>query len=56
MRFQIIVCGLFVSGQSGKSCRHCKGLYQVREPVTSQAPEERDQATQRALIPRWCCA
>ena len=26
-----------------------KGLYQVREPVTSQAPEERDQATQRAL-------
>jgi hypothetical protein len=26
-----------------------KGLYQVSEPVTSQAPEERDQATQRAL-------
>jgi len=26
-----------------------KGLYQVREPVSSQAPEERDQATQRAL-------
>ncbi|MHC8355072.1 DUF2066 domain-containing protein [Pseudomonas sp. LB3P81] len=26
-----------------------KGLYQVREPVTSQAAEERDQATQRAL-------
>lgn len=26
-----------------------KSLYQVREPVTSQAPEERDQATQRAL-------
>jgi hypothetical protein len=25
------------------------GLYQVREPVSSQAPEERDQATQRAL-------
>ncbi|MGC5704238.1 DUF2066 domain-containing protein [Pseudomonas sp. NFXW11] len=25
------------------------GLYQVREPVKSQAPEERDQATQRAL-------
>ncbi|MGF6220839.1 DUF2066 domain-containing protein [Pseudomonas frederiksbergensis] len=26
-----------------------KGLYQVREPVSSQTPEERDQATQRAL-------
>ncbi|MHC8321567.1 DUF2066 domain-containing protein [Pseudomonas sp. GB2N2] len=26
-----------------------KSLYQVREPVSSQAPEERDQATQRAL-------
>ncbi|MHC8408237.1 DUF2066 domain-containing protein [Pseudomonas sp. TMB3-21] len=26
-----------------------KGLYQVREPVSSQAPEERTQATQRAL-------
>jgi hypothetical protein len=26
-----------------------KGLYQVREPVSGQAPEERDQATQRAL-------
>lgn len=26
-----------------------KGLYKVREPVSSQAPEERDQATQRAL-------
>lgn len=26
-----------------------KSLYQVREPVTSQAPDERDQATQRAL-------
>lgn len=26
-----------------------KGLYQVREPVTSQAPAERDQAIQRAL-------
>ncbi|MGE8349899.1 MAG: DUF2066 domain-containing protein [Pseudomonas protegens] len=25
------------------------GLYQVREPVSSQSPEERDQATQRAL-------
>lgn len=25
------------------------GLYQVREPVSSQTPEERDQATQRAL-------
>jgi len=25
------------------------GLYQVREPVSSQAPEERDKATQRAL-------
>jgi hypothetical protein len=26
-----------------------KGLYQVREPVSSQAPEERDRATQAAL-------
>ena len=26
-----------------------KGLYQVRQPVTSQAPAERDEATQRAL-------
>ncbi|WP_415770520.1 DUF2066 domain-containing protein [Pseudomonas sp. LB3P38] len=26
-----------------------KGLYQVREPVSSQSTEERDQATQRAL-------
>ena len=26
-----------------------KSLYQVREPVTSQSPDERDQATQRAL-------
>lgn len=26
-----------------------KGLYQVREPVNGQSPEERDQATQRAL-------
>ncbi|MQA55700.1 DUF2066 domain-containing protein [Pseudomonas piscis] len=25
------------------------GLYQVREPVSSQSPQERDQATQRAL-------
>jgi hypothetical protein len=32
-----------------------KGLYQVREPVSSQAPEERDQATQRPWTP-WCCA
>ena len=26
-----------------------KGLYQVREPVSNQTPQERDQATQRAL-------
>ncbi|MNF69724.1 hypothetical protein D3C84_516140 [compost metagenome] len=26
-----------------------QGLYQVREPVSSQTPQERDQATQRAL-------
>ncbi|PAU53459.1 DUF2066 domain-containing protein [Pseudomonas sp. PICF141] len=26
-----------------------KGLYQVREPVSSQTPQERDEATQRAL-------
>lgn len=26
-----------------------KGLYQVREPVNGQSPEEREQATQRAL-------
>jgi hypothetical protein len=26
-----------------------KGLYQVREPVSGQSPQERDQATQRAL-------
>lgn len=29
-------------------------LYQVREPVSSQAPDERNQATLRALTP-WCC-
>lgn len=26
-----------------------KGLYQVRQPVSGQTPEERDQATQQAL-------
>ncbi|HCS43781.1 MAG TPA: DUF2066 domain-containing protein, partial [Pseudomonas sp.] len=44
---------LFVGGLSlvslASQAETVKGLYQVREPVSSQAPEERDQATQRAL-------
>ena len=44
---------LFMGGLSlvslASQAETVKGLYQVREPVSSQAPEERDQATQRAL-------
>jgi hypothetical protein len=44
---------LFVGGLSlvslASQAETVKGLYQVREPVSSQAPAERDQATQRAL-------
>ena len=50
MRF----CGLMFVGclslfSLASQAETVKGLYQVREPVSSQSPEERDQATQRAL-------
>ena len=47
LKFLFVGCLSMVSLSS--HAETVKGLYQVREPVSSQTPEERDQATQRAL-------
>jgi hypothetical protein len=47
LKFLFVGCLSMVSLTS--HAETVKGLYQVREPVSSQTPEERDQATQRAL-------
>ncbi|MDR6929289.1 MULTISPECIES: DUF2066 domain-containing protein [Pseudomonas] len=51
MRFlsKLLCLSCFSLFSLASHAENVKGLYQVREPVTSQAPEERDQATQRAL-------
>lgn len=41
--------GLFVLFSLASHAEILTGLYQVREPVTSQSPDERAQATQKAL-------
>ncbi|WP_460163541.1 DUF2066 domain-containing protein [Pseudomonas sp. S2_F03] len=46
-KFLCLSCFSLISLTS--HAENVKGLYQVREPVTSQAPAERDQAIQRAL-------
>lgn len=46
-KFLVVGCLSFFSLAS--HAENLKGLYQVREPVSSQTPQERDQATQRAL-------
>jgi len=46
-KFLFVGCLSMVSLAS--HAENLNGLYQVREPVGSQAPEERDQATQRAV-------
>jgi hypothetical protein len=46
-KFLFVGCLSFLSLAS--HAETVKGLYQVREPVSSQTQEERDQATQRAL-------
>ncbi|MBK5355131.1 DUF2066 domain-containing protein [Pseudomonas sp. TH41] len=46
-KFMFVGCLSFFSLAS--HAETVKGLYQVREPVSSQSQEERDQATQRAL-------
>ncbi|AZC25103.1 MULTISPECIES: DUF2066 domain-containing protein [Pseudomonas] len=46
-RFLFVGCLSLVSLAS--HAETLNGLYQVREPVSSQSPQERDQATQRAL-------
>ncbi len=46
-KFLLVSCLSVVSLAS--HAETVKGLYQVREPVNGQSPEERDQATQRAL-------
>ena len=46
-KFLLVSCLSVVSLVS--QAETVKGLYQVREPVNGQSPEEREQATQRAL-------
>lgn len=46
-KFLVVGCWSFFSLAS--HAETLSGLYQVREPVSSQTPQERDQATQRAL-------
>ncbi|MGP6423112.1 DUF2066 domain-containing protein [Pseudomonas pharyngis] len=50
MRFckWLLVGGLSLISLASQA-ENLKGLYQVREPVTGQSPEERDRATQAAL-------
>lgn len=50
MRFckLLLVGGLSLISLASQA-ENIKGLYQVREPVTGQSPEERDRATQAAL-------
>ncbi|WP_263263917.1 DUF2066 domain-containing protein [Pseudomonas sp. RIT-PI-S] len=45
----VLLALLFSFAQPGAWAETLSNLYQVSEPVASQAPEERDQATQRAL-------
>lgn len=56
MRFckWLLVGGLSLISLASQA-ENLKGLYQVREPVTGQSPEERDRATQAALD-TLCCA
>jgi hypothetical protein len=51
MRFfsRFLFAGCFSLVSLASHAETVKGLYQVREPVSSQSTEERDQATQRAL-------
>ncbi|MDO8405575.1 MAG: DUF2066 domain-containing protein, partial [Pseudomonas sp.] len=51
MRFfsRFLFAGCFSLVSLASHAETVKGLYQVREPVSSQSSEERDQATQRAL-------
>ena len=50
MRFhQFIAAGCLSFFSLASHAEILTGLYQVREPVTSQSPEERTQATQKAL-------
>lgn len=50
MRFSgLLFAGCLTLISLASQAETVKGLYQVREPVSSQAPEERTQATQRAL-------
>src|SRR5207253_5820744 len=46
-KFLFVGCLSFVSLASHAEA--LSGLYQVREPVSGQTPQERDQATQKAL-------
>jgi hypothetical protein len=46
---QFLVVGCLSLVSLASHAETLNGLYQVREPVSSQAPEERDQATQRAV-------
>ncbi|WP_434707871.1 DUF2066 domain-containing protein [Pseudomonas sp. R1-1] len=47
VKFMFVGCLSLLSLAS--HAENLKGLYQVRQPVTGQAPEERDRATQAAL-------
>lgn len=50
MRFcKLLVVGCLSVVSLASHAENLKGLYQVRQPVSSQAPEERDRATQAAL-------
>ena len=50
MRFhQFIAVGCLSFFSLASHAEILTGLYQVREPVTSQTPEERTQATQKAV-------
>ena len=47
--FRLLFAGCLSLVSLASHAETVKSLYQVREPATSQAPDERDQATQRAL-------
>jgi uncharacterized protein len=50
MRFvKLLLVGCLSLLSLASHAENLKGLYQVRQPVTGQAPEERDRATQAAL-------
>ena len=46
---KLLVVGCLSVVSLASHAENLKGLYQVSQPVTSQAPEERDRATQAAL-------